>query len=150
MVTYRLIPTEFAHDLSGSGSAKEPGRWNVQGTPALYTSSNRALAVCESLLGSSSKKGDDLSLITYEVPDDCPVLCLEADDLPENWATNPPPDECQQLGAKHPKCEEYVAFRVPSSIVPDEHNFVLNPSFKQYNRVKVRHIAPFDTSQIQA
>ena len=37
MVTYRLIPTEFAHDLSGTGSAKEPGRWNIKGTPALYT-----------------------------------------------------------------------------------------------------------------
>lgn len=150
MLTYRLVPTEFAHDSSGAGSAKEPGRWNIAGTPALYTSSNRALAVCESLLGSSSNKSDDLALVTYEVPDDCPVLCLEAADLPENWATNPPPDECQQLGAKHLKCEDYVAFRVPSSIVPDEHNFVLNPSFKQYDRVQIRHVTAFDTSQIQA
>lgn len=150
MLTYRLVPTEFAYDLSGAGSAKEPGRWNVADTPALYTSSNRALAVCESLLGSSSKKDDDLSLVTYEVPDDCPIFCLETADLPKNWAINPPPDECRQLGSKHLNCKDYVAFRVPSSIVPDEHNFVLNPSFRQYDRVTISRITAFDASQIQA
>jgi RES domain-containing protein len=150
MVTFRLVPTQFAHDLSGAGSAKEPGRWNIEGIPALYTSSNRALAVCESLLGSSSTKADQLTLVTYEVPDDCPVLCLEPADLPRNWSANPPPDECQQLGSRHLDCEDYVAFRVPSSIVPDEYNFVLNPAFKQYERVKIRHTKPFDTSQLQA
>ncbi|MBC3785385.1 RES family NAD+ phosphorylase [Spirosoma utsteinense] len=150
MVTFRVVPTEYAHDLSGEGSAKVPGRWNIEGTPALYTSSNRALAVCESLLGSSSTKADKLSLVTYEVPDDCPVLCLEAPDLPSDWATNPPPDECQQLGSKHLKCEDYVAFRVPSSIVPDEYNFVFNPAFKQYHRVRIQHVAALDTSQIRA
>ena len=150
MITFRVVPTEYAHDLSGEGSAKVPGRWNIQTIPALYTSSTRALAVCESLLGSSSTEADDLSLVTYEVPDDCPVLYLEAADLPANWATNPPPDECQRLGSQHLKCEEYIAFRVPSSIVPDEYNFVLNPAFKQYDRVKIRHVAAFDTSQVHA
>lgn len=149
MITYRIVPTEHAWDVSGTGSAKEPGRWNIAGTPALYTSGNRALAVCESLLGSSSNKSDDLSLVTYDVPDDCPIVCLDVMDLPENWDINPPPDECQQLGAKHLRCDDYVAFRVPSSIVPDEYNYVLNPSFKAYERVRIVEVVPFDTSRIQ-
>lgn len=149
MLTYRLVPTEFAHDLSGNGSASEPGRWNIEGVPCLYTSQNRALAVCEGFLGSSSTKADDLSLVTYLIPDDCPVLCLDSDDLPDGWHSNPPPDTCRELGTKHLNCEDYIAFRVPSSIVPDEYNYVLNPTFPHYDQVRIEQVAAFDSSQVQ-
>lgn len=115
----------------------------------MYTSENHALAVCECLLGSSSTKADDLSMVTYNVPDDCPILRLEADDLPANWHVNPPPNACQKLGAKHLNCTDYIAFRVPSSIVPDEYNYVLNPTYPDYGRIIVQHIRCFDSSQIQ-
>lgn len=150
MLTYRIVPTEHADDMSGTGSAKEPGRWNIEGVPALYTSATRALAVCESLLGTSSTKADDLTLVTYDIPDDCDILYLEVDDLPGNWSSNPPPDECQQLGARHLNCDDYAAFRVPSSIVPDEYNYVLNPKFREYDRIRIVATKPFDTVQVQA
>ena len=149
MLVYRLVPTEYAHDLSGTGSAKEPGRWNVEGIPCLYTSENHALAVSECLLGSSSTKADDLSMVTYDVPDDCPILYLEANDLPANWQVNPPPDACQKLGAAHLNCDDYIAFRVPSSIVPDEYNYVLNPKFREYDRITIQQVQCFDSSQVQ-
>lgn len=149
MLTYRLVPTQYAHDLSGTGSAKEPGRWNVEGIPCLYTSENQALAVCECLLGSSSTKADDLMMVTYNVPDDFPILRLEADDLPDNWHLNPPPDTCRELGAKHLNCTDYIAFRVPSSIVPDEYNYVLNPTFPHYDQISIQQVRCFDSSQVQ-
>lgn len=149
MLTYRLVPTEYAYDLSGAGSAKEPGRWNVEGIPCLYTSENHALAVGECLLGSSSTKADDLTMVTYSVPDDCPIFHLEAHDLPDDWHTNPPPDTCRELGAKHLNCTDYIAFRVPSSIVPDEYNYVLNPTYPDYGRITIVEAHCFDSSQVQ-
>ncbi len=88
-------------------------------------------------------------MVTYSVPDDYPILYLEPDDLPANWHANPPPDACQKLGATHLNCDDYIAFRVPSSIVPDEYNYVLNPKFPQYDRITIQHVKCFDSSQLQ-
>ena len=67
MNVYRLSPTEFADDRSGTGAAKSAGRWNKTGTPCLYTSESRALALCECVLGASgNEKPTDLSIVTYE------------------------------------------------------------------------------------
>lgn len=149
MNAYRLSPTEFADDLSGNGAAKLAGRWNKPGTPCLYASGSRALALCECLLGASGdEKPDDLSFVIYDIPDDLPTVELSEDDLPGHWPQNPPPPECQQIGNQYLETTGYVAIRVPSSIVPDEYNYVLNPTANGFDRVRIVTIKAMDMGQI--
>ena len=54
MITYRLTKSQYAMDLSGAGAAIYPGRWNILGTPVVYTSESRALSLLEKLVHLSS------------------------------------------------------------------------------------------------
>ena len=47
MIVYRLSRTRWADDLTGEGSRLHGGRWNHPGTPCIYTSESRALAILE-------------------------------------------------------------------------------------------------------
>ena len=47
MVVYRLGGTKYATDLTGEGARLFGGRWNNEGTPCIYTSQSRALAILE-------------------------------------------------------------------------------------------------------
>ncbi|HEU4622666.1 MAG TPA: RES domain-containing protein, partial [Burkholderiaceae bacterium] len=44
MLAWRICEREFALDRSGQGAAREGGRWNRAGTPALYAASTVDLA----------------------------------------------------------------------------------------------------------
>ncbi len=150
MKTYRLSPTEFADDLSGTGSAKSAGRWNKTGTPCLYTSDSRALALCECVLGTSGDdKPDELAIVTYDIPDELTIVELLEADLPGHWPQNPPPLECQEMGNQYLEKADYVAIRVPSSIVPNEYNYVLNPNARDFGRIRIVEIAAMDMNQVQ-
>ena len=138
MNVYRICKDIHSHDLTGKGAELFGGRWNKKGTPLLYTSGSRALAVLEMLVHVPPNLiPKNLSIVTIDVPDILKIHSLEKNSLPKKWNTFPAPLELHDIIAKWLKSNTSVVIKVPSAIVNKEDNFLLNPNHKDYNKIKI-------------
>lgn len=141
MEVYHLGLTLFSRQLTGEGARLHGGRWNLTGYPCLYTSETKALCVLE--LASNVlwyEIPEDLSITTYYLPDDSPVIFHESD-LPPNWMETPAPASTKEWGTK--QLENHLALRLPSVIIPSEFNFILNPLHSEFKKVRIKDAEPF-------
>ena len=127
MEVYRVTRMLYLDDLTGEGSRRHGGRWNHIGTPALYAASHRSLAMLEALVYTTFRQLTDYGLAVIHLPDEAPVLTLTPEDLPYDWDAFPSRHSTAQLGTRLLQQGRYLAFRVPSSLLPEEQNIVINP-----------------------
>jgi RES domain-containing protein len=143
MLVYRVGKTKYAHDLKGEGSRLWGGRWNNKMISCVYTSASRALAVLEYTVNINI---DDiaraLSIITIEIPDRKITVLNEAD-LPGNWKNSPAPSSTKDFGSKLLLAAEAPVIQLPSSILPDEYNYLLNPRHHDSEKFKIVNVADF-------
>jgi RES domain-containing protein len=57
--------------------------------------------------------------------------------LPLNWREHPPPDLLKAWGDQFSEEGSYLALKVPSVLVPQEFNYLLNPSHPAFKKIKV-------------
>jgi RES domain-containing protein len=147
MILYRIVNCSYADDLTGTGARLYGGRWNSEGKPAIYLASSRSLAVLEVLVHLPPLMvPDNYCLTEIEVPDHS-ITHVSIDDLPDNWKDVSPPAALRQMGDEFLKTQEHLLMKVPSSIVPMEHNYLLNPRHKAMKKVKIlkKELFDFDT-----
>lgn len=123
-------PTYEAHDLSGKGAEKDGGRWNPAGMPVVYTSQTRALACLETVVHLNAG-GLPLNryLVQIEAPADVwsQAEALDPAALPVGWEAEPPGKVSIDLGAAWLKAKTSALLIVPSVIIPEEENVLINP-----------------------
>jgi RES domain-containing protein len=143
MILYRITKCNYAADLSGTGARLYGGRWNSEGKPMLYLASSRSLALLEVLvhLDPLTIPGN-YCLTEIEVPDS-KVITVEVEQLPEDWQDISGPVILRELGDAFLKKQEYLLMKVPSSIVPAEYNYLLNPLHPDAFDVKLLKREPF-------
>ncbi len=143
MVLYRIVNCSYA-DLSGTGARLFGGRWSSVGKPAVYLASSRALAVLEVLVHLPPLMiPDNYCLVEIEVPDNN-ATNIEIKDLPPDWKNLSPPTSLKQVGDAFLKKQEHLLMKMPSSIVPMEDNYLLNPLHPGIKKVKILKKEPFD------
>jgi RES domain-containing protein len=71
------------------------------------------------------------------------VTTVRVDDLPARWRSYPAPEELAALGTEWVARATSVALRVPSAIVPTEHNYLLNPAHPDFPRLRIRSARRF-------
>ncbi len=143
MILYRITKCNYAADLSGTGARLYGGRWNSEGKPMLYLASSRSLAVLEVLVHLDPLIiPGNYCLTEIEVPDS-KIITVEAEQLPEDWRDISGPVILRQLGDAFLKKQEYLIMKVPSSIVPAEYNYLLNPLHPDAFEVKLLKREPF-------
>ena len=143
MIVYHLGRTQHANELNGEGSRIHGGRWNPVGIPCIYTSENRALAVLEySANVALDKIPRSLSITTFQIPDaswkDCKVS-----ELPGNWNQHPVPMETMQWGGALLKANHYLVLRIPSIILLQEYNYIINPLHTDMYFIKIIEVTDF-------
>jgi RES domain-containing protein len=144
MILYRIVNCDYAGDLSGTGGRLYGGRWHNEGKAALYLASSRSLAVLEVLVHLPPLMiPDNYCLVEIEVPDN-DIISINIEDLPPDWKDISPPMALKQMGDKFLKKREYLLMKMPSSIVPMEFNYLLNPHHPAIKKVKVLKKEPFD------
>ncbi|PWK77954.1 RES domain-containing protein [Mucilaginibacter oryzae] len=147
MILYRIVKCHYANDLSGTGARLYGGRWNSEGRAMLYTASSRALAVLEVLVHLQPLIiPDDFCLTEIQVPDR-EVATLDMDLLPDNWRDIDAPLKLRDFGDAFIKELKHLLMRVPSSIVPDEYNYLINPLHPDVDQVKLIKRLPFRFDQ---
>ena len=137
MLVFRLVDPRFA-DLSGTGGMKVDGRWHKKGRRVLYAAQSQSLAILEKRVHLRDLP-DELRLMKIEVPG--PKHWETVKDLPPDWASQRV--WTQAYGDRWLAEKRSVVLQVPSAIVPQEFNYLINPDHGEFARVKLRSVAPF-------
>lgn len=151
MIVYRIEREKYlGTTLTGIGASMTKGyRWNSLYTRLVYTAESRALATLEISvhLDLSQDLPIDRHYVEIEIPDDILILEATMDDLPEDWDAKPPSGITQSIGDDFVSQKEAAVLKVPSSIVPQESNFLINPNHPDAKRIVVKGTSPmvFDT-----
>lgn len=126
--------------LKEIGAAKTEGyRWNSLNTYLVYTADSRALATLEVSvhLDLSEDLPTDRFYVEIEIPDDLQILELLFEDLPKGWDSKPPQIETQFIGDDFVEDANAPILKVPSSIIPFEYNYLINPNHPEAKRIIV-------------
>ncbi|MGH9962314.1 MAG: RES family NAD+ phosphorylase, partial [Pyrinomonadaceae bacterium] len=145
MLQWRVTPKAHAEKpLTGEGARRFGGRWNHIGTQVVYTSGALSLAVLEYLVNLSiSDLPDDLVSIQIQIPDDIPCDEVAVDDLPTNWRTFPAIEELKDIGTEWQHEGKTAILAVPSVVIPNERNYLINPAHRDSQRVEILSVEPF-------
>jgi len=131
MVKRRYASTAF----DGEGARFNGGRWNSPGVAVVYCSSTRALAALEVLAGLGSTAPLNAYVVIAVSFDAALVETVELAVLPENWRDSPPGVSTQQVGDDWIDAGKTAVLSVPSVIVPEERNYLLNPTHPSFGDI---------------
>lgn len=146
MDLFRITKSKYKKDLSGKGAELFGGRWNKQGMPALYTSKNRSLCVLEFLVHtpkSIAPKGQVILTIKIPAKLESEIVKIPKKALKKGWDTIQNEKWTEALGSKYFEEKNKLGIIVPSVIIPQEYNVVLNPLHKAYKLIKIRSQSSF-------
>jgi RES domain-containing protein len=142
MIVYRLAIDMYKEDLSGTGAKLVGGRWNNTGHAVLYTTENISLAVLEILVRADAENIPlNYHLLKITIPDDHKAITITKSKLKAGWKDDL--GLTQWLGTEFIKAGESLLLKVPSAIVDEEHNFILNPKHPQFKTVKITSTKKF-------
>ncbi len=139
-------PDWEAHELSGKGAQATGGRWNRKGKAVVYCASSISLAVLETAV---HIEAEDLPLNRYvvcaEVPADAWTARTvhTAASLPVGWTARPEGKVSLDIGDAWLAGGVSALMEVPSVIVNEENNVLINPQHADAARIKAWKVRPW-------
>lgn len=152
MRVYRISKSNFIADLSGTGAALYGGRWNSKGTYIVYTAETLSLAMLETVV----HLNETAATSVYA------AACLQlpkgyteewaSQDLPRNWQTYPPLETLKVIGDDFVRRNKALTLKLPSAIIPEESNYLINPRHHQFKNIQIVYTRVFslDTRLLKA
>jgi RES domain-containing protein len=132
------LAREAHRELDGEGARLYGGRWNSSGRPVVYTSATLSLAALELLVHVDPEDlPDDLVALGVEVPDRAWEVGVRPVGFPEDWREVPNHPGCRRVGDEWLDEGATLVLRVPSAVVPQEENVLLNPRHPDAADVRV-------------
>jgi RES domain-containing protein len=125
-------------DLLGTGGLRASARWHTRGRRVVYLADHPAAALLEILVHLEIDTEDlptTYRIMTVEVPDDMAIADMSEADLPTSWR--------RRLSVSRRAGDAWIAggstalLRVPSAIVPDASNVLLNPVHPDAGHVRI-------------
>jgi RES domain-containing protein len=141
VTVYRICGSKYPNN-DGEGARLYGGRWNHKGTPLLYFGSTISLCALE-VLANSEKLPANMVSIAAEIPDRMPIPAYTEADVPMDWNAPVPPALTKDLGTTWAKLKTSLAISVPSAIVPDERNYLVNPLHPDFPLIRFSPPKPF-------
>lgn len=143
MIFYRLVNETYREDLSGYGSFLYGGRWNSKGLYALYGAEHISLAALEIVVNYDRgmyKLLPQYYLLTLEVPE-TPVVQINNDMLKKKWTEDV--SYTQFMGDQFLQQNRHLLLRMPSAVIPEEYNWMLNPQHRDFKKIKITGLRPY-------
>ena len=145
MRVWRLARRSF-QALDGEGARLYGGRWNSPGRAVVYTSQTLSLAALELLVHVDPLQApSDLVALAVDVPDD-PGLgaFVDASEFTDaEWRSYPAPEWQAELGDLWIADGTFLWLGVPSAIVPEEFNVLLNVAHPRMSDVRITDTRDF-------
>lgn len=133
---YRIVKRKWAEvAFDGEGASAYPGRWNNRGTAIIYAASTRSLAHLEILVNFETEDllREQFIIFPMEVPENC-MLELGIN-LPDDWQDTPIPASTRSIGDDWANNQASTVLIVPSTIIPAESNYLINPEHPDYEAI---------------
>ena len=134
MFVYRICLTKWSHELKASGN---PARWNSKGKQVIYTAENRSLACLENLVHRSGFGQNNLYKILVINLDDIKIDTVDYKQLPKNWNEYINYSITRRIGDKWIDSLSSSILKIPSSIITQEYNYLINPLHEDFKRIKI-------------
>lgn len=131
-------PAYVADDLTGGGARASGGRWNERGEPVVYASDTRALACLETIVHLNAVSLPlNRYLVALTIPEDVWMHARRetAAGLPVGWDAEPAGRVSIALGTDWLRSGVSALLVVPSVIVPEELNVIINPRHADSSRI---------------
>ena len=140
---WRIVKRRHAaRAFDGEGARRFGGRWNSPGQRAVYTSGSKSLAMLELLVHLDvAHPLPRLVAMAFSI-DERFIETLPSSDLPRGWRSLRGMAETRGIGDEWLASRRTLALAVPSVIVPEETNYLLNPEHPAFVRLKFGNPAP--------
>lgn len=131
MELFRISAEQFATKLTASGASN---RWNKRGEFVIYAGSSRSHSTLQLVVHRNAIE----PLAKYKVmlisvaDEDRLVRTLKTTDLPRNWRKFSAYSELQRIGSEWYNNKETLLLRVPSAVIPQEYNMLINTEHPDY------------------
>lgn len=134
--TWRLVKKRHAETaFDGEGARLHGGRWNSPGSPVVYTSASLSLAALETLV---YVQAPPVVYVAFSIEfHKVDLQCVPERKIPSDWKRFPASASTREIGDAWVRNAESLALRVPSVLVPSEHNFLLNPNHPRFHTVRI-------------
>jgi len=141
---WRLVhKRRAASAFTGDGARRYGGRWNNKGKKAIYAADSLALATLEIMVHAIVYE-DLLSYLYFEVQFSNNLIeTIKPAKLPKNWRKDPAPAVCKNFGDRWLKSRSKPILKIPSVVLPESYNFIIDPVHPDYGRIKVSKPKPF-------
>ena len=135
VVAFRIVKRKFAASaFSGIGARQYGGRWNSAGISMVYTAGSIALAMLEWRAHLAQWPGPSVCLIDVSMDES---LIWTPTRLPNGWKTTPAPPSVTAFGDAWIGSQRSAVMRVPSAIVNQEWNYLLNPAHPEFFKLHI-------------
>jgi RES domain-containing protein len=146
-IIWRICEATFAESaFSGEGASIVGGRWNSKGKRIVYTAEHLSLAILELFvhLNVPTVDRDFFVAIKAEVPDNLDIEYMNIDSLSSDWYLSSSKSSLQSLGDEWLDSARTPILAVPSAIVPQELNYLINPLHPQFEQLIIDRPQPFN------
>ncbi len=130
MEVFKICREKYSHSLNASGASN---RWNKKDEFVIYTGSSRSLSTLEMVAHRSYINiSSQYKLLIILITDESLIKEIEFNDLPENWKSIEAYVELQEIGSKWYRSNESLVLKVPSSIIQQEYNYIINTNHPMF------------------
>ena len=140
---WRLYRAEYGPGLDGIGGTFADGRWHTRGARVVYFGASATIVVLERLAHTDPDLLPlDLRLAYFELPQT--ISGIKAHDisaLPENWIQDE--NATRRIGGQWWSERASPLLVVPSAILPEESNYVLNAQHPEARSLRLIRARPF-------
>ena len=152
MRVYRIAKSIYSTSgvemMSGEGGLRGSARWHTKGRPIIYTATSQALATLE--IAVNLKKHRIIPaycILEVDVPENL-IISLDENILPAGWdIKDGEPILARSIGDRWLASQASAALQVPSSVIPQQNNVLINPEHSDFKKITFGNplIFPFDS-----
>ena len=128
------------HSLNGEGGRRASARWHTAGSPIVYLAASPPGALVEILVHLQLKEASlptTFTLLRIPVPAGLRISTLRVPPG-ETWKENPA--VTRKIGDAWLRSRRSALARVPSAVLPNTENYLLNPLHPDASRVTVAEV----------
>ena len=131
-------------DLSGKGGLIAPARWHLAGQAVVYLADSSAGALLESCAHTSRENAPPTFTLLRIAGPGSSIEEVGLERLPSNWVTQQ--KLTQAIGNQWLEHGNSALLRVPSALVPESWNYLLNPAHAEAGAFTIEQLFeyPFD------
>ena len=142
MIVFRITVVKYSDKLIASGN---PARWNPKDVKIIYTAGSRALACLENVVHRTSRGlQENFKTLLIEIPDNLKISVVDRKNLIPDWHIYQNMPYTQTIGDEWVKSQNSPVLRVPSVIISEEYNYLINPEHKDFNKIKLVSTESFE------